>query len=477
MKKTLSVSFLALTVVASLVAQTTGEKKYSARVSQSRLLTVVRELVRLGPRTGGTPSGDRAAQYVARRFRESGYKPEVIEDPELLTSSNLKWSLKVEKPRSLRNLIRNEWLGGYSPSVRRSKATVVFVADASDLTKDELKGKAALLDDLSVRKSYQKVVEAGCSCILLISPKFDRAYSKWAMIIDLPRSRENSIPLFNLSFGNGERLKEALADSQRVVISYSTQTRIEQGKPKTVCAVLTGDSLAYYIVCAHGDSDSGGPGADDNASGVSGVLEIARNLKSLVQSRSIPKPKFSVRFAVWGTEIHSTEHYVKARKDKLGQILGVINLDEIGTGVTRDCLYFESNDVKHNERLLRTLEAIGEEYAGKKGYWAESTTNPSQGGTDSYVFLPGYLRHLKVADIKIPSVTVYTGAWNELKRLRQTEGWTSKAWKGHPDSVFIDYSAYYHSSLDLPEMTTEREPYNMVGAVKAVGIALLRLAW
>jgi hypothetical protein len=207
------------------------------------------------------------------------------------------------------------------------------------------------------------------------------------------------------------------------------------------------------------------------------VLEIARNLKSLVQSKAIPMPKFSIQFVVWGTEIHSTEHYVKARKDELEHIMGVINLDEIGTGVTRDCLYFESNDVKHIERLLRTLEAIGEEYAGKKGYWAESTTNPSQGGTDSYVFFPSYLRHLKVPDIKIPSVTVYTGAWNELKRLRQTEGWTSKAWKGHPDSVFIDYSAYYHSSLDLPEMTTEREPYNMVGAVKAVGIALLRLAW
>jgi hypothetical protein len=39
----------------------------------------------------------------------------------------------------------------------------------------------------------------------------------------------------------------------------------------------------------------------------------------------------------------------------------------------------------------------------------------------------------------------------------------------------IDYSAYYHSSGDTPENTTDREPQNMVRAVKAVGIALLRL--
>jgi hypothetical protein len=297
------------------------------------------------------------------------------------------------------------------------------------------------------------------------------------MISDLRPTRDNPIPLFNLSYDNGAALRQALADSQNVVLTFSTQTAIAPGQPKTVIATLLGDTSAYFLVCAHGDSDSGGPGADDNASGVSGVLEIACNLKRLVSSRSLPRPKYSIQFAIWGTEIHSTEHYVRSRADTLENILGVINLDEIGTGATRDCIYFESNDVKHNERLLRTLEKVGEDYVGKRGYWAESTTNPSQGGTDSYVFLPNYLRHLKVPDVRIPSVTVYTGAWNELKRLQQTDGWTSKAWKGPPDSVYIDYSAYYHSSLDIPEMTTQREPHNMVGAAKAVGLALLRLAW
>ncbi len=120
---------------------------------------------------------------------------------------------------------------------------------------------------------------------------------------------------------------------------------------------------------------------------------------------------------------------------------------------------------------------MGEDYVGKKGYWTESTTNPSQGGTDSYVFFPASLKDLKAPDVKIPSVTIYTGAWNELKVLPQTPGWSSKAWHGPADSVYVDFSAYYHSSLDIPERTTEREPFNMIGASKAVGIALMRLAW
>ena len=464
-------------ITAALFSQERAERAFCTNVSQTRLLETVRDLVRLGPRTGGTKSGDLAARYVARKLKGMGFRPEVHEDDGLLTFSNIRWSLKVEEPRSLRKLIRNEWLGGYSPTVRKKAATLVFVPAPNDLKKGELEGNAVLLDELSNPKSYQRIVEAGGSCILLISPRLEGAYSKWAMISDLKASRDNPIPLFNLSYENGERLKKVLADSQRVVVSFSAQTIIQEGRPRTVITTLPGDSTAYYIVCAHGDSDSGGPGADDNASGVSGVLEIARNLKKLVQSKALTKPKFSIQFIVWGREIHSTEQYVNARAGELEKILGVINIDEIGTGATRDCLYFESNDVKHNEKLLRTLEAVGEQYVGKKGFWTESTTNPSQGGTDSYVFFPNYLRYLKVPEQKIPAVTVYTGAWNELKQLRQTEGWTSKAWKGHPDSVLVDYSAYYHSSLDIPELTTEREPHNMVGAVKAVGIALLRLAW
>jgi len=133
--------------------------------------------------------------------------------------------------------------------------------------------------------------------------------------------------------------------------------------------------------------------------------------------------------------------------------------------------------VPHNHDLLKLFQQVGEEYVGKNGFWKEATTNPSQGGTDSYVFLPKYLDDLNAPAEKIPSITVFTAAWNELKTVRQTRGWISKAWKGHPDSVTIDYSPYYHSSLDIPVLTTDKEPEKMIWGVKAVGIVLIRLLW
>ena len=70
------------------------------------------------------------------------------------------------------------------------------------------------------------------------------------------------------------------------------------------------------------------------------------------------------------------------------QLRGVFNFDETGTGAERDAIYFESNEVPWNETILRTLEAVAADYAGRPGFWTEYTTNPSQGGTDSYAFLP-----------------------------------------------------------------------------------------
>jgi hypothetical protein len=227
-------------------------------------------------------------------------------------------------------------------------------------------------------------------------------------------------------------------------------------------------------VCAHGDSDSGGPGADDNASGVATVMEMARVFVELRRSGALSSPRYAIRFVVWGSEYHSSKAYIDREGAKLNQLAGVFNFDETGTGAEREAIYFESNDVPWNRALLKTLESVAADYAGKPGFWSEYTTNPSQGGSDSYAFLPQTYHGTGTTTLQIPATTIYTAAWDHLADLKQTPGWESK---GTPDpaNLKIDYSLYYHSSGDTPENTTDREPQNMVKAVKVTGLALLRL--
>jgi len=453
-----------------------AERRFASEVSQARLVQTVRDLVAFGNRQGGTASGDKAAGYVQAKLKSFGYKAEMIQDPEKPVFTHQKWSLQVERPRALQGLIKNEWLAGFSPSAASKRARLVLVASEQDFASAAIESSAVLVPAIVSHDDYTRLVNEGAVCVVSYDSNLV-GYKSWSLVTELSSSNENRIPLFNISYMNGERLKEELRRGKDVAIRFSAITSIRRGRPRTVVATLKGKSDDYYIVCAHGDSDSGGPGADDNASGVAGVMELARIMKDLVARKAIPAPAQSVKFIVWGSEYSSTEHYVGAHQHELGNILGVVNYDEIGTGKTRNCLYFEGNDIPQNERFLRVFEKVGEDYVGKKGFWYEATTNPAQGGTDSYVFLPDYLKKISAPSVEIPAITVYSAAWNVAKTMVQTPGWSSKAWKGHQDSVTIDYSAYYHSSMDIPATTTDKEPFNMVWAVKAVGIALLRLAW
>jgi hypothetical protein len=462
-----------LVVSSPLLAQKSAERQFALRVSVDTLRNHVQTLVKMGNRWGGTQSGNRSARWIAATMKRYGLTAEVQQDPQRLVYTHERWTLRVVDPPRLRRLIRNDWLAGFSPSLA---PTTALLADL-DVDNTDLTGKAVVTDRLVTEDLYEDLAEKGAIAILSFAPGDSTIYPDWAMITPLPASQSNAIPLYNISYRNGSVLRHELSRGTNIRIALTSRTVIKEGAPKTVVGRIRGTGAGRYIVCAHGDSDAGGPGADDNASGVAGVLEVARVLSTMVQTRAIRKPVHTIEFVVWGSEYYSSEHFVRRQGEELRTIRGVLNYDQIGTGATRNCIYFEANDVPHNKNLLSILNSIGEQYAGRKGFWQEATTNPSQGGTDSYVFLPEHLSRLDAPLVLIPSVTIYTAAWNTLRRIPQTEGWSSKAWKGPQDTVLIDFSRYYHSSRDVPELTTEREPFNMVWAVKAVGISLLRLAW
>jgi hypothetical protein len=467
-------AFLTIQVALS---QNRIELVFSRRVSQERLQQTVRDLVGFGNRQGGTSSGDKAVAYLMREFKRMGLKPEILEDPGKLTFTNDHWAIDVVQPKRLKGVFAHSWLAGFSPSSHRKNVRLVSVPPDGDLSNTDVDSAAVLVDLDNADRLYSRLAEKGAACLLTWSEPHSKAYTNSAFIENLPAREDNPIPVFDISRNCAHKLAKTL-DSKRVIcITFSTKTRIKKGKSKTVVATLKGRSAKYYIVCAHGDSDSGGPGADDNASGDSGVLEIARVLSTMKRSGVISRPESSIKFVIWGSEYGSAENYVKTHSSDLTNIVGVLNFDEIGTGATRNCIYFEGNDQRMNHHLLKTLQRVGEDYVGKKSFWREATTNPSQGGTDSYVFLPNYLNRLGVPVVEIPSVTVYTAAWQEPKSLFQPKEWRTNAWRGPLDSVIIDYSLYYHSSMDTPAMTTDSEPFDMVWGVKAVGIALLRLAW
>jgi Zn-dependent M28 family amino/carboxypeptidase len=115
---------------------------------------------------------------------------------------------------------------------------------------------------------------------------------------------------------------------------YSTEEQIYpfQGREfKNIIAVKSGESDKIIIVGAHYDSVIGSPGADDNASAVAGLLELARILKE-------EKLSVTIKFIAFTNEeppfFLSSEMgsmvYAKEAKRKKEKIEAMLCLESIG---------------------------------------------------------------------------------------------------------------------------------------------------
>ena len=108
---------------------------------------------------------------------------------------------------------------------------------------------------------------------------------------------------------------------------------------RNVFAIQTGSDFPdqEFIICAHYDDmpiQPPAPGADDNASGVAAVLEVARILSQI-------QTKFTVIYALWDEEeIGSvgSGYYATQAYQAGDSILGVVNLDMLGWDSNNDGL-------------------------------------------------------------------------------------------------------------------------------------------
>lgn len=434
------------------------ERELAARVSEPGMQARVRALVALGPRMGGTQSGARAAALREELLREGGLDVRVYEDGERWCHEELRFALRARRAGGEQLELARAWPWGYSPSgAGRLALALEPTADGAWLTnrfrskRAGPKPRLALVDGSTTRGGGHPIVH------------------------HLPEGDTNPTIVFGLSRDEGARLREWLAAGAAVEVEYELEARIAKGRARTVVARLAGAGSTrpwkddYLLFCAHGDSDAGGPGANDNASGEAVVIEIARAWAAAVREGKLSSPPREVRFAIWGSEIASTREFLATRVPGEGELLGVINYDQAGFGSGADQLNLEPDDLPANHALARVMLALLAEQRGAPGFPERWATNPSLGGTDSYVFSGSkYFR-----DGGRPALTLFTSAWGEPGDHPRTPGMPGESWRER-DRVSVDYDEYYHSAGDTPENTTDQEPWNMGWCARVGWLGALR---
>jgi hypothetical protein len=431
-----------------------AERALASGVEETRMVETVRRLVGLGTRMYGTPSNHESAAWLAGAFREAGLEVEIRKDTARDWYQPVKWAVEVKPavPDGESAALTMVWPAmGAAPG-----------AGEGDLAVAAAPGAVCLLS-----KNPTPETTAGCAAVLVdnrTSP------SGWPGMLHLRGTW--TMPVFTVSSKESAPLREKLASGARVRLSFSLEALRGRDPADTVVATLPGaDRSKYILFCAHGDSDSGGPGADDNASGVATVLEIARAAAAAVKSGKMARPAWDLRFAAWGGEMASTREYLASVAADPSRLQAVINFDQAGFSASKSALYVEPDDVPANSTLIGIVRSVMRDHLGAEGFPPRAASVKSQGGTDSYVFQGTG----KQGSTPYPAVTIYTSAWDQAEVVPLTPGFPPLNWYAgeKPGTITVDGDPYYHSAGDTPGHTTDVTPFEM-GWCARVGLLTAR---
>ncbi len=147
---------------------------------------------------------------------------------------------------------------------------------------------------------------------------------------------------FSLTRNQGLDLHNQLK-SHEITLRAKIQAEIYPSTLKVLDAQILGaeDPDQTILFISHLCHPS--PGANDNASGAAGLIEIVRSITNLINTNKISKPKRTLEF-LWVDEYMGTVPWTFKFQKKLQKTLVCINLDMIG-----------ENQMKLNSRFLPSL--------------------------------------------------------------------------------------------------------------------------
>ncbi|HEX8262949.1 MAG TPA: M28 family peptidase [Allosphingosinicella sp.] len=219
-------------------------------------------------------------------------------------------------------------------------------ASAADYAGKDVRGKLVLTSSQPSAVARLAVTERGAAGIVSWAQNQRSAW--WGEDESLVRwghldTWEDPAFAFMVSPARARAWQARLAKGETVRLRAEVRAGRTPGAYLIPTAVIPGkDRSKEILFSCHLDHPS--PGANDNASGCSGILEIARTFRRLIAEGRLPKPKRTLRF-IWPCEIECTIALLNARKAFASRTLATVHLDMIGgnTDITKGTLGVEGS--------------------------------------------------------------------------------------------------------------------------------------
>lgn len=387
-------------------------------------------------RVAGNTGFNESIYYVEKILQQAGYKKEVHGEDEGPLTYRIE-SRKMEGPTweplnaslamagdqqpllqfaTNRNMLA---INSASTPAEGETAEVIYVGKGSEkeMQDKDVKGKI-VFGESNAWRLYSNAMKAGAIGVLAYSiPGFNQPekYSNSIQFQGIPY--QDSVKqkwAILLSYSAKQKLLAALAKG-RLQVTVKSSSKIYASDELTIIANARGALKPgeRFVFSAHVQE----PGANDNASGVGTLAEMARVTAELIRAKKFI-PQRSITF-LWGDEIVSTRRFIKDDSLRARGIKWGLSLDMVGEDATKtggsfliekmpdpSAIWTRGND-KHTEwggSVLKESDMFPHYFTdfllnrcrqqAQQNGWVVNT-NPFEGGSDHTPFLeakiPGLL--------------------------------------------------------------------------------------
>jgi aminopeptidase YwaD len=335
---------LPLDLLESIQNEVSGERAWDMVAKISRFHRI---------RGGGQGSDyDRCVEWLAtelqaiglqevqiKRYTADGFKKYFLWDSPVgwkVKEAEL-WLVEPEKKLISRFSDQAVSLMPYSQGAKL-ETEVIFVGQgksAEEYENKDVKDKIVFaLGGDGARVHREAVLNRGAAGVL-VGPSMREERLEFVDLIEVnrlsPKGEERGKTGFGFSLSRRQEreLLSYFEAGDHVRVKANIDATLFDGRMPVLEAKLIGQEfpLQEIIVMAHLDHYK--PGANDNASGAAGMVEMARNIIAMIERDESPRLRRTIRF-IWVPEMHGTIAYLSEHQDLRQKGIAGLNLDMIG---------------------------------------------------------------------------------------------------------------------------------------------------
>jgi hypothetical protein len=336
-------------------------------VDVDRLVAHLRALQQIadahdGARASGTDGFDASAEYVVMELERYGYEVDRQELTFDFFSEDEPVRVEIDAGEAW---VGDEWLHAmlYSASgdVGGRLVAVGMDADGRPIGEgacDPASWGAVRAGDIAVaasgpclrRQQVELAQDAAVAAMIATYPAWGSGETRRPTLI---ASDGIAIPVVAVGAEPAAALVAASRDhaSARVAVQGSVETRATVN----ILAERRGATPEVVMIGAHLDSVLGGPGINDNGSGVAALLELSRVLGER------PEADRTIRFAFWAAEefgvVGSTAYVGGLSGDEQDDLVGYLNLDMLASPNPGRYVYDEAGAAPGSQAITDALLA------------------------------------------------------------------------------------------------------------------------